>query len=239
MRGINKKGVVCAINKDFANVIVNNNISTCDLADLEEDLLLLDRLSKNKLDNYLDFILSLTAYRFLIEYRFNPYVLVSSTKINIFPHQIDEVIKILDNPRMMIADEVGLGKTIIAALVATELRERGLANKILFVVPKSLVIKWQEELSNRFETSLIIINSNYLKMNNNPFGDEIFSYVASIDFLKQKHIMKMIEDSKFDLVIVDEAHKLSFGTERFSLGKTLSQLMYLCYFDYFLQNSNG
>ena len=54
---------------------------------------------------------------------------------------------------MMIADEVGLGKTIIAALVATELRERGLANKILFVVPKSLVIKWQEELRNRFETA--------------------------------------------------------------------------------------
>ena len=84
----------------------------------------------------MDFILSVDAYRLLTEYKFNPYVLASSTKINIFPHQIDEVIQILDNPRMMIADEVGLGKTIIAALVAIELKERGLANKILLCSSK-------------------------------------------------------------------------------------------------------
>jgi SNF2 family DNA or RNA helicase len=185
--------------------------------------LLLDRLLKKDLDSGLDFILSADAYRLLIEYRFNPYVLASSTKINIFPHQIDEVIKILDNPRMLIADEVGLGKTIIAALVATELRERGLANKILFVVPKSLVIKWQGELSNRFDTASTIIDSDYLRVNDNPFEHEAFYYVTSMDFLKQQHIMKMIEDCNFDLVIVDEAHKLASGTERFALGELLAR----------------
>jgi superfamily II DNA or RNA helicase len=134
IRGGNNKGIVLDIDENSANVSINNHISSYALSDLqEEDLLLIDRLSKNEAHEGLDFILSVDAYRLLIEYRFNPYVLASSTKINVFPHQIDEVIKILDNPRMMIADEVGLGKTIIAALVATELRERGLANKILYV----------------------------------------------------------------------------------------------------------
>jgi ATP-dependent helicase HepA len=166
IKGTNNKGIVLNINQNFVNVnVVNvtNHISSYALSDLEEDLSLVDRVSKNEMDEGLHFILSIEAYRLLIEYRFNPYVLASSTNITIFPHQIDEVIKSLDNPRMMIADEVGLGKTIIAAMVATELRERGLANKILFVVPKSLVINWQEELSNRFETILTIIDSDYLE----------------------------------------------------------------------------
>ena len=50
----------------------------------------------------------------------------------------------------MIADEVGLGKTIIAAMIASELKARGLAGKTLYVVPKSLVLKWQDELMDRF-----------------------------------------------------------------------------------------
>jgi superfamily II DNA or RNA helicase len=157
-----------------------------------------------------------------MEYKFNPYVLASSTKINIFPHQIDEVIKILDNPRMMIADEVWLGKTIIAALVATELRERGLAYRTLFVVPKSLVVKWKDELSSRFETESQIIDSDYLKTHGNPFENETFSYIASMDFLKQKHVMELINDHRFDLVVVDEAHKFSYGTDRFSLGQLIA-----------------
>ena len=224
VQGTNNKGIILDIIQNTAKVFVNSHIASYAVSDLEEeDLSLINRLLKNDPDEGLDFILSVDAYRLLIEYRFNPYVLASSTKINIFPHQIDEVIKILDNPRMMIADEVGLGKTIIAALVATELRERGLANKILFVVPKALVIKWQDELSNRFETKAVIINSDYLRVNGNLFKHEEFSYVTSMDFLKQQHIMKMIEDCDFDLVIVDEAHKLAYGTERFALGVLLAQ----------------
>ena len=72
------------------------------------------------------------------EYRFNPYVLAASTKIEIFPHQIDEVMLMLDRPRILLADEVGLGKTIVAALVASELVARGLVKKLLFVLPKAL-----------------------------------------------------------------------------------------------------
>lgn len=223
VRGTNNIGTVLDINENFAKVNINNYISSYPISDLEEeDYLLVNRLLKRDFDGALGFLLSVDAYRLLSEYKFNPYVLASSTKINIFAHQIGEVIQILDNPRMMIADEVGLGKTIIAALVAIELKERGLANKILLVVPKSLVIKWKNELSNKFETESQIIDSDYFRKHDNPFKDEAFIYIASIDFMKQNHIMKMIMDSNFDLVVVDEAHKLSYGTERFSLGELLA-----------------
>ena len=140
VKGTTNKGIILEIMGNSAKISLNTHFSTYAIDDLEEeDHLLLNRLYNNDHNNMLEFILSMNAYRLLIEYRFNPYVLASSTKINIFPHQIDEVIKILDNPRMMIADEVGLGKTIIAALVATELRERGLAsNNLLFYL--SLII---------------------------------------------------------------------------------------------------
>ena len=115
---------------------------------------LLNKIIKNNFDDGLEFILGIDAYRLLSEYKFNPYVLASSTKIKIFPHQIDEVTWALENPKVMIADEVGLGKTIIAALVASELNARGLVRKMLFVVPKSLVLKWQDELNTRFEIQI-------------------------------------------------------------------------------------
>lgn len=88
---------------------------------------------------------------------------------------------------------------IIAALVANELRERGLADRLLFVVPKSLVIKWKEELSSRFETRSQIIDSDFLRTQSNPFDYKTFAYVASMDFLKQEHVMKLLENNSFDI----------------------------------------
>jgi len=70
---------------------------------------------------------------------------------------------------------------------------------------------------------MVIINSDYLRVNDDAFKHEAFSYVTSMDFLKQHHIMKMVEDCNFDLVIVDEAHKLAYDTERFALGELLAR----------------
>ena len=99
-----------------------------------------------------------------------------------------------------------MGKTIIAALVATELRARGLANKVLFVVPKSLVLKWKGELESRFDFEVKILDSTYMKVDSDPFDKKEFAYVASMDFLKQDHIKEKIQND-FDIIIVDEAHK--------------------------------
>ncbi len=180
----------------------------------------LSKIDRNQTDTALQFILGIDAHRLLAEYRFNPYVLATSTKIRIFPHQINEVIWGLENPKIMIADEVGLGKTIIAALIVAEIRARGMARRILFVVPKSLQIKWKNEMEQRFDIPTSILDSEYMKSNRSPFGDE-FSYVTSIDFLKQDHVRLKI-DTEFDIVVVDEAHKMKMGTDRLKLGSHLA-----------------
>ncbi|MEM2233746.1 MAG: helicase-related protein, partial [Nitrososphaerota archaeon] len=156
--------------------------------------------------------------------KFNPFVLASSTKIEIFPHQIDALMTLLERPRMMLADEVGLGKTIVAALVAAELSARGLAKRLLFVVPKALVTKWIDELRERFEIDAQHLNSELTRALGTPFSRDSFCYVSSMDYLKQEHVRPLIAKAgQIDLVVVDEAHKLAKGTERFQLGKVLAE----------------
>ena len=223
VRAHDKQGIVLEIKEKFANVSIESQTAWFpfeELADISDEQV--NRMIQGKHDDVLDFILAVDANRLLTEYKFNPYVLASSTKITIFPHQIEEVTWGLENSRIMIADEVGLGKTIIAALIACELKARGLADRTLYVVPKSLVLKWQDELSGKFDTQTEILNSEYLKRDNDPFSKNAYDYITSMDFLKREENRDRIKQ-KIDLVIVDEAHKLKINTERFKLGVTLSE----------------
>ena len=91
IKGKNTQGIVIAIKDTFAHVNIDNQNDWLPISDLEEiSDELVSRILKNDLDEGLDFILGIDAHRLLTEYRFNPYVLASSTKIQIFPHQIDE-----------------------------------------------------------------------------------------------------------------------------------------------------
>jgi superfamily II DNA or RNA helicase len=220
-----RTGIVAELKGGFARVVpADGGQLWSPVEELVEDLGLVDRFLKGELDEGIDFILSMDAYRLLTEYKFNPYVMASSTKITIYPHQIDEVIHILDRQRFMVADEVGLGKTITALLVASELKARGIARRMLFVVPKALVPKWRRELVERFEVEdAKILDSGFLKAEPKPFKMDEFFYVSSMDFLKQDHIIGILEDTSLDIVVVDEAHKFVPGTERYNLGRKLSE----------------
>jgi superfamily II DNA or RNA helicase/CRISPR/Cas system-associated exonuclease Cas4 (RecB family) len=219
-----RTGIIVELRDGFARVVIDDGSQLWSPAEeLVEELGLVERFLKGEIDEGIDFILAMDAYRLLTEYKFNPYVLASSTKITIYPHQIDEVIHILDRQRIMVADEVGLGKTITALLVASELKARGIAKRMLFVVPKALVPKWVREMNERFELDAKVLDSAFLKAEPKPFKKDEFIYVSSMDFLKQDHVIGIMNDAPADLfVVVDEAHKLVPGTERFKLGKKLS-----------------
>ena len=219
----NKQGIVLSVKDNFAEISIDSKkqwFPLDDLIDVSDEQI--DKIIQGQFDDVVDFILTVDANRLLNEYKFNPYVLASSTKITIFPHQIDEVSWGLENPRIMIADEVGLGKTIIAALIASELKARGLADKTLYVVPKSLVLKWQDELYGKFDTKTTILNSEYIKQDNDPFSKDHYDYITSMDFLKREGNYQLIKD-KIDLVVVDEAHKFKINTDRYQLGTILSE----------------
>ncbi|WP_373228545.1 DEAD/DEAH box helicase [Cohnella sp.] len=121
---------------------------------------------------------------------------------NPLPHQIDTARRVLHEMRgrAILADEVGLGKTIEAGLILKEYLIRGLVKKVLILVPASLVLQWVRELNSKFDIPAIAQRKAY------TWNNDIV--VASMDTAKRDPHRSMLMNEEFDLLIVDEAHKL-------------------------------
>lgn len=118
------------------------------------------------------------------------------------PHQLDTAHKVLFemSGRAILADEVGLGKTIEAGLVLKEYLVRGLVSKVLILVPASLVLQWVRELNAKFGIAAIAQKKTY------SWGSAIV--VASMDTAKRDPHKEMLLANEYDMLIIDEAHKL-------------------------------
>ena len=157
---------------------------------------------------------------------------LNTTNTKFLPYQFKPVLQFLDSPSngLLIADEVGLGKTIEAGLIWTELKARQDAKRLLVVCPAMLREKWKQELSNRFGVSAQIVDASELlkemedAKNNSHYS---FALVASIQGLRppsnwddeqssQSGAARLarfldaatLEDPLLDLLVVDEAHYL-------------------------------
>jgi SNF2 family DNA or RNA helicase len=124
-------------------------------------------------------------------------------KITIFPHQIKTALIYLNemNGRLLIADEVGLGKTIEAGIILKELIARNEVKKVLVLCPASLTLQWQEEMRDKFRLHFEINKSVHHWIRENLI-------IASIDTAKLLKHMQQIELIQWDLLLIDEAHKL-------------------------------
>ncbi len=175
-----------------------------------------------------------TRYRFASMY--DPLIAMNASKVDPLPHQIEAVYGyILQKPRIrfMIADDPGAGKTIMAGLLIKELKIRNLVKRILIVAPGHLRDQWRRELKERFEEIFVPVGRQYL---DSLFGQNVWmrenQVVTSIDFAKREDVLPSIAAVHFDLIIVDEAHKMSayrYGekidkTSRYKLGETLSNI---------------
>ncbi|GIO15556.1 helicase [Cohnella xylanilytica] len=118
------------------------------------------------------------------------------------PHQLDTALRVLYEMRgrAILADEVGLGKTIEAGLILKEYLVRGLVKRALILVPASLVLQWVRELSGKFGIPAVAQKKAY------TWGSDIV--VASIDTAKREPHRSLLLDGEFDMLIIDEAHKL-------------------------------
>src|SRR5699024_1672172 len=123
--------------------------------------------------------------------------------INFLDYQIKVAEQVVEqmNGRAILADEVGLGKTIEAGLILKEYMVRGLVKNALILVPATLINQWVNELNEKFLIRALSFRKNYK-------WDEYPIYVASIDTAKRKPHREILEKLDFDLIIVDEAHKL-------------------------------
>lgn len=123
--------------------------------------------------------------------------------VTAYEHQIQTARTVIEklNGRALLADEVGLGKTIEAGLILKEYLLRGMARKVLILTPASLITQWQQELKTKFDLSF----KNHLEISDWEESDLV---IASLDTAKSSKNEKAVKNIKYDLLIVDEAHKL-------------------------------
>ena len=131
------------------------------------------------------------------------------------PYQLVPLMRALhmSRPRLLIADAVGLGKTVEAGLILAELIARRRAHRILIVTPAGpLMQQWRTEMRDRFGLRFTILDRDRLtqlrfeqELGANPFDHEALGLI-SIDFAKQESVLQFIERTQYDMVIIDEAH---------------------------------
>jgi len=180
--------------------------------------------------------LALEAIRYRFAFLYDPLLAMNASKVDPLPHQIEAVYgHVLKLPRIrfLIADDPGAGKTIMAGLIIKELKLRNIAKRMLIVAPGHLKDQWRRELSERFEEKFVVIDRGILDAHyaENVWGRES-QIITSIDFAKREDILPSISSVRFDLVVVDEAHKMSayrYGdkttkTSRYRLGEVLSRI---------------
>ena len=154
---------------------------------------------------------------FLLEQALGPHTLlaVQPGRLYIEPYQLVPVMRALtmSRVRLLLADGVGLGKTIEAGLVITELMARRLAHRLLIVSPAGVLLQqWRTEMIERFGLRLEVIDRAKLEdvrrgqeLGANPF-DFIPLGLVSIDFLKQDRVLDVLQRSSYDIIVIDEAH---------------------------------
>jgi superfamily II DNA or RNA helicase len=154
---------------------------------------------------------------FLLEQALGPNALlaVQPGRLRFEPYQLVPVHRAIrmSRVRLLLADAVGLGKTIQAGLIVTEMIARRMAHRVLIVSPAGpLLEQWRLEMAERFGLRLEVIDRSKLdeirrgtELGSNPF-DHVPLGIVSIDFLKQERILDQLERASYDIVVIDEAH---------------------------------
>jgi ERCC4-related helicase/HKD family nuclease len=162
---------------------------------------------------------------------------LSNARTEILPHQIFAAHRVVSSARrrFLLADEVGLGKTIEAGMIWQALKQRGQARRTLIITPAGLTTQWQEEMQDKFDTLFEVFGRDFRAINPRIW-DLKATAIASINTLKRaEHKRILLENRRWDLIIFDEAHRLSavdYGsgkvekTDNYRLAEEMSEKNY-------------
>ncbi len=204
-------------------------------------------ISIKTIDPPKSFLLKYWAYQFNSYYTSHQVKCVTNSRLSFMPHQINVAHRLSEDyfPRMILADEVGLGKTIEAGIYIKEMMARNIAERILLIVPASLVKQWKFEMENKFHIKFIYYDGlklkklkkkghyEHLNILHNPFYyDNLI--ICSLQFARNPKYINLLSQISWDIVVFDEAHHLrryllnkSTGNYRetlnFQLARNLSQ----------------
>lgn len=190
----------------------------------------LERLRDGDFDERWRFDLRMRAAQLLV---CNQDGQLGDARTDLLPHQISVAHKVVSSTRRryLIADEVGLGKTIETGMILYALRQRGQAQRVLIVPPAGLTLQWKEEMEEKFDLKFAVYREDV----NGPLAFDQMNYlIASVDTLKLDRPPKgrrhdgnktMVLDAQdWDVIVFDEAHRLS--AKRWSAKKTEKTLGY-------------
>ncbi|QLC35678.1 DEAD/DEAH box helicase family protein (plasmid) [Halarchaeum sp. CBA1220] len=198
-------------------------------------------LQKGEFDDPDRFNLRAKAAELDLAHRQDRFVALENNRIDIAPHQVKAAHQILTSydHRYLIADEVGLGKTIEAAIVIEELAARGQADRVLIVAPAPLTTQWQEELREKFDTNYVIYDRDYVEAKKDAYpAENVWSHenriITSIDFAKQEDMRSALKNVQedWDIALFDESHHLTARregkrgvdkTDRYRVGEAVSE----------------
>lgn len=180
------------------------------------------------------FLLGVESRRLALAYEYDPFFALSVSRVDPLPHQLEAVYQYflrLPRIRFLLADDPGAGKTIMAGLLLKELKARGLVRRVLIVTPANLMFQWQRELQEKFRESFEIVRGEVLRSvyGQNPWQEKD-QVITSISWASRiEDARESLLRARWDLVVVDEAHKLSAHardkkTLAYQLGEALSEL---------------
>ncbi|GAB1422306.1 helicase-related protein [Anaerolineales bacterium] len=177
------------------------------------------------------------AYRIHLAYLFDPMLAVHTSLIEPLPHQITAVYDemLIRQPlRFLLADDPGAGKTVMAGLLIRELIVRGDVRRCLICAPGSLTEQWQDELWMKFQLDFTIMTREMgeTSRSGNPFAENDLIIVRLDQLSRSEALQAHLQQTDWDLVVCDEAHKMSASffsgdlreTKRYRLGKLLGEL---------------
>jgi superfamily II DNA or RNA helicase len=146
----------------------------------------------------------------------------ANANIDLLPHQLQPALAVVRGLgcRLLLADDVGLGKTIEAGAIVAELRARGAADRVLILTPPGLRDQWAQELLGRFDIRADIVDFRSvrervatLRPGVNPWTTWPVA-IASVDYVKRSEVLRAVVARPWDVVIVDEAHRVANDGDR-------------------------
>lgn len=216
---VEHQGVATTITKVVGTIATLENGAVANVRDLWpvlRPLSVLDRILKGHVDPLEDVRNRLDGYTLLNYRRRGAVPSLMGGRVEIFPHQLDTAARAIEDEqvRWMLADEVGLGKTVVACMITSALVRMGRIESAVILAPETLTVQWLGELYRKFHQVFVHVDAERLEAVRSDFGEDVNPFdvhplaILSFELLAAKPALQMaLEAAQPQMVILDEAHR--------------------------------